>query len=285
MGWLAYSLVATLSLGTAAAMYKLPAKNGHSSLVSTFWANTVAALTVLIGVAVFGFPDQLSLPQTWHPFLVGASFAIIMALTKTLMKDIDVGVVFPVTSALSAVGTIAAGIIILGERLSWVQSTGVAAILLSTYLFTRKGGAFPINPRTIALAAAISSFSILGKYWQRQGVVHDEPIRFLLWQLLASSAFSLILCCVFERKRIGDIAKIGQYWKGSALIGLFTALGGAAIVQALHRGPMAAVYAIHPSYILISGFLGAALFNESISRQKVLFAALSVVGVILVKIG
>jgi drug/metabolite transporter (DMT)-like permease len=285
MHWVTYSIVATISLGTAAALYKIPSNLGHSSLFSTFWANAFAALAVCCGLLVCGESAQIAFPSTWYALFVGASFASIMALTKTLMKNIDVGVVFPVTSALSAVGTIGTGLVILDERLSLVQTVGVVTILLSTYMFTRKGGPFPVNARTALLTGSIVTLSTFGKYWQRQGVMKDPPTQFLLWQLIASAGFALLLSVYFERKRFKEILHVEQYLRGSGLIGLFTAIGGAAIVQALHRGPMSGVYAIHPSYILISGFLGSLLFNEAFTRKKVLLAVLSVVGVLLVKIG
>lgn len=78
---------------------------------------------------------------------------------------------------------------------------------------------------------------------------------------------------------------MGKYWKGSALISLFSVLGGYAIFKALSLGPLSGVYAIHPAYTFIAAIFGYIFFKEKLTKRKILLALLSVVGIILLKIG
>ena len=105
------------------------------------------------------------------------------------------------------------------------------------------------------------------------------------YQYIGSFVFALVLIFIFERKQVGDILNIKKYYLGSILISIFGVLGGYFILKALSLGTLYGVYAIQPAYIFVAGFLGHYLFKEEIAKKKILLAMLTVVGIIILRLG
>lgn len=286
MHWIFYSLAATVSLGISMSLYKIPSFKGYSSFLSTFWSNVFSAIFVILIIAVFQTTKLSELQSiSWYAIIWGLFFAITMVLQKLLLRHIESNSVYPVTSSLGSVVTVLLGIVLFSEHVSPLQALGTATILLSVFLFTRKSGSFHLNSTTALLALGIITASTVSKYVQKLGAINDTVTHFMLWQYIGATLFALIIAYCFEKKSIGKIVLLGTYWKGSILIGFFSALGGYMIFKALSIGPLSGVYAIHPSYTIVAGILGLLLFKEKLTTKKVALAVLSVIGVILIKLG
>ena len=267
-------------------LYKMPSYKGYSSYFSTFWSNVFSALFVVLIVTVLRTADISGLTQiSWYAIVWGIFFAITMVLQKILLKKVESNTVYPVTSSLGSVATILLGVTLLSEGITPLQGLGTAIILLSVFLFTRKGGPFHLDKTTALLALGIITASTISKFVQKFGAVHDTVTHFMLWQYIGAALFALIIAYFFEKKTFQNIVHLRQYWKGSLLIGFFGALGGYLIFMALATGPISGVYAIHPGYTMIAGIFGYLIFGENLTMKKILLAFLSVLGIILIKIG
>ncbi len=267
-------------------LYKMPSFKGYSSFFSTFWSNIFAGMFVIGIIAMFD-TQALSGLQTisWVALAWGVCFAITMVLQKLLLAHAESNAVYPVTSSLGSIITILIGVTVLSEHISPIQAFGTAIILLSVYLFTKKGGGFHLTRTTTLLALGIITSSTLSKYIQKFGATHDTVTHFMLWQFLGAATFALIIAYIFEKKSFRDIGTWSRYWKGSVLIGLFTAIGAYTIFLALSTGPLSGVFAIHPSYTIIAGIFAFLLFGERLTWKKVALALLSMAGVVLIRIG
>ncbi|MFA6018085.1 MAG: DMT family transporter [Patescibacteria group bacterium] len=286
MYWIYYSIGATLALGVSMSLYKMPSYKGYSSFFSTFWSNVFSAMFVILIIAIVQTNDLLGLARvSWYALVWGIFFATTMVLQKLLLKRVESNAVYPVTSSLGSVITVLLGITLLSESITPLQGLGTAIILLSVFLFTRKGGAFHVDSTTALLALGIITASTISKYVQKLGAVNDTVTHFMLWQYIGASLFALVITYFFEKEAFRKITRLGQYWKGSALIGFFSAFGGYLIFMALSTGPLSGVYAIHPSYTIIAGIFGYLLFGEQLTTKKITLALLSAIGVILIKIG
>ncbi|MFZ2205638.1 MAG: DMT family transporter [Minisyncoccia bacterium] len=286
MNWLPYSIASTILLGISMSLYKMPSFKGYSSFFSTFWTNIFSAFFVLLSLIIFG-QSYLSglLSISWYAIIWGGFFAINMVLQKILLHSVETNSAYPVTSSIGSIVTVLIGITVLSEHVSLVQALGVIIILLSVFLFTRKSGSFPLDQKTILLSLGIIASSTASKYVQKLGAVNDSVTHFMLWQYLGAAIFAIFIAYIFEKRKFKEITHLGKYWKGSALIGLFSVLGGYAIFKALSIGPLSGVYAIHPAYTFIAAIFGFVFFKEKLTKKKIILALISIVGIILLKIG
>lgn len=286
MQWLPYSLASTLFVGFSLSLYKLPSFKGYSSFVSTLWSNVFAAVFVFIALAVVA-PTRFSVfgQISWYAVLWGALFAGNMILLKIILRDIETGSVYPVTSSLGSVFTVAIGVVVLQEHITILQALGIAVVFGSVYLYTSKGGSYPLTMRTVLLSFGALMTSTASKYVQKLGAVHESVERFMSWQYVGAAFFALLAIIIFERSSLTMTAHPGRAIRGSFFIGLFTALGGYAILRALAFGPLSGVFAIHPTYTFIAAFVGWAFFKESFTFKKFCLALASIAGIILIKIG
>jgi len=284
--WLPYSIAATVLFGIAMSLYKLPSFKGYSSFLSTFWTNVFSAMLVVLALLFFS-PEALGgfSYVSWYAIVWGAFFAVNMVLVKILLQDIEINSVYPVTSSLGSIATILVGIFVLSEQITIVQGIGIVVILSTVFLYTRKGGAYPLHRKVILLSLGIVFVSTVSKYIQKLGADHDTLSHFMIWQYIGAALFGILIAFIFENDKWKEVVDIKKYWKGSLLIGLFSALGGWMILKALSLGPLAMVYAIHPAYTFIAGIFGYLLFKEKLTKTKIILALLSVLGVVLIKLG
>lgn len=286
MSWLIYSLAATVFLGISMAFWKIPTLKGYSSFFSTFWTNTLSSLFVLSYILISQSGNLQGIQKiSWYGLAWGSCFAVNMVLMKLLLKDKEAGTVLPVTSSLGSLVTIFIGVAFLSEHVSGIQFLGIITIILSVYLFTRKGGSLKLDTRTILFVLGIIASSTASKYFQKLGAVHDTLGHFMLWQYIGAAVFAFFIATWFERSNFKVILQIKSYWKGSLLISIFGVLGGIAIFKALETGPLSGVYAIHPSYAFVSAIFGYLFFAEKLTFKKILLILLTILGVILLKIG
>lgn len=286
-GWFPYSLAATFFLGTSLAFYKLPSFKKYNPLLSTFWANLVAVFCVCLFFSHELFSQGI-LPWkaiSYMGILWGVLFAMTMMLQKIILQKAETNTIFPLTSSLGSILTILIGVLFLSETLSPLQLLGVAMILVSVYLFTRKNQEFALTPDIVFLSIGIIAVSTASKYVQKFGAGHEAIFSFMLWQYLGASIFSFVIATFFVKDLRKEFRESKKYVTGSILIGIFTFLGGWAIFKALSLGPLSMVYAIHPTYTLITALIGFLLFKENLTRRKMLLILLSIVGVVLIKIG
>lgn len=268
------------------AFYKMPSFKAYSSFFSTFWTNIFSAVLVLLALILFDPHYSSGLATiSWYAIIWGAFFAITMVLQKTLLHNAETNSAYSVTSSIGSVATVLIGIMLLSEQISLIQIFGIVIIMLSVFMFTRKTDAFPLNQKPLFLSFGIVVSSTASKYVQKLGATYDSVSHFILWQYIGAAIFALLVAYIFESRKFKEIVHLSKYWRGSLLIGLFSVLGGYTIFKALSLGPLSGVYAVHPIYTFVAGIFGAIFFKEKLTKIKIALATLSVVGIILLKIG
>lgn len=286
MHWLTYSLAATLLLGIAASFYKLPSFKGYSSFVSTVWTNGLSVLLVIVALVFFSDSYRADLSTvSWYAIGWGMCFAITMLLQKILLKHVETNSSYPVTSSIGSIVTVLIGITLLSEHVSLLQALGIAIMLTSVFLYTAKGGSFPLTRKTVFLALGAIASSTAGKYIQKLGADHDTVSHFMMWQFIGATLFAFCVAYLFEKGSAREMLRVKKYFGGSFIIAFFSVVGGYAILKALSIGPLSGVYAVHPAYTLIAGIFGLLFFKEKLTLRKILLALLAAVGIVLLRIG
>lgn len=284
MDWVFYSIIAAVTVGISVALFKMPTFKGYSSLHSTFWVN-IFSLTVAL-IVFFAFTDEIPLTTiSWYGLLWGVLFAFTTAQQKILLGRMETNILLPVTSSLSNVLTVFAGIFIFSEQLSGLQYVATLIILLCTFLYSRKKGGLILNRYAVLFGLGIIISSTLGKVVQKTGAVHESIIHFAVYQYIGATICAFLLVYLFEPFSLKRLHKIEDTWKISLVAGLFMAIAGYAFLLALASGPLAGVYLIAGAYTFVAALFGVWLYKEKLTRYKLFLMALACIGIILMKLG
>lgn len=284
MDWVFYSIIAAVTVGISVALFKMPTFKGYSSLHSTFWVNIFSLIVALI--VFFVFTDEIPLTTiSWYGLLWGVLFAFTTAQQKILLGRMETNILLPVTSSLSNVLTVFAGIFIFSEQLSGLQYVATLIILLCTFLYSRKKGGLILNTYAVLFGLGIIISSTLGKVVQKTGAVHESIMHFAVYQYVGATICALLLVYLFEPSSLKRLHKIGDTWKISLVAGLFMAIAGYAFLLALASGPLAGVYLIAGVYTFITALFGVWLYKEKLTRYKLFLMTLACIGVVLMKLG
>lgn len=283
IGWFTYSIASVIFLGVSMVFYKLPSFKNYSPFLSTFYTNLIAATFAVVAVGLFS--EDRALSVSFYGLLWGVLFAATMILQKITLKTIETNALFPVTTSVSNVAVIFTGALFLSESISLFQALGIVLIISSVYAFSRKKEDFPLNRNVALLAGGIVLASTLSKYVQKIGAVNEDLLNFMVWMYVGASLLALVAAFVFESGTLHELKSSKKYLRGAGLIGIFSFMGGWAILKALSLAPLSVVYAIHPSYVVVTAVLGAIIFKENLTFRKIVLILLTVAGVILIKIG
>lgn len=284
MDWVFYSIIAAITVGISVALFKMPTFKGYSSLHSTFWVNIFSLIVALI--VFFVFTDEISLTTiSWYGLLWGVLFALTTAQQKILLGRMETNTLLPVTSSLSNVLTVFAGIFIFSEQLSGLQYVATLIILLCTFLYSRKKGGLILNRYAVLFGLGIIISSTLSKVVQKTAVAHESIIHFAVYQYIGATICALLLVYLFEPSSLKRLHKIEDTWKISLVAGLFMSIAGYALLLALASGPLAGVYLIAGAYTFVAALFGVWLYKEKLTRYKLFLMMLACIGVVLMKLG
>lgn len=284
MDWISFTLIAVVSLGVSMALYKMPAFKGYSSFHSTFWTNIFAFCFSIPVFFLFSGEEKL-LSISWLGLLWGVFFALTMVQQKMLLKRMETSTLLPVTSSLGNVATVVLGVLLFSEHVSLYQSLAIAIIFISVFLYSRKKGGLILDTNSISLGLGIIVASTLTKVIQKYGATHETVVHFSVYQAVGAVLCALTLIYLFERNTFPQLLKIKSTWKMFFLTAIFSSIGGYALLFALQSGPLSGVYAIHPSYIVVTALLGVILYKEKLTPYKIGLMALTIFGIILIKLG
>ncbi len=284
MSWLTYSALATIFLGFSMVFYKLPSYKSYSSFISTIITNSISTVIVIAVLCVTG---KLAAVQhiSWYGLAWGATFSVSMVLFKKLLNGRDSGVIFPAVSSVGNAVTIIVGLIFLSETVSLIQTIGILIILLSIYFFQKKDGKMTFNTEALWFSLGIIVFSTAQKFIQKLGATHGSVEQFMAYQYLGAALFGFVLTTIFDRKNLWELLTPKKYLRGAFLISVFSVMAGYVILKALTLAPLSKVYAIQPIYTLVTALLGVWLFKEKLTTRKVLLVLVSILGVVLLRIG
>lgn len=284
MSWLTYSALATIFLGFSMVFYKLPSYKNYSSFVSTIITNSISTIIIIVVLCITGKIGAIQ-HLSWYGLAWGATFSISMVLFKKLLNGRDAGVIFPTVSSVGNAVTIIVGLMFLSETVSIVQTLGILIILLSIFFFQRKEGKMAFNTEALWFSLGIIVFSTAQKFIQKLGATHGSVEQFMLYQYFGAALFGLVLTVVFDRKNLVEILTPKKYLKGACLISIFSVAAGYVILKALTLAPLSKVYAVQPIYTLVTAMLGVWLFKEKVTARKVVLVLVSILGVVLLRIG
>lgn len=215
--------------------------------------------------------------------LIAASAVLHLLYAVTLQKGYRIGdfsLIYPIARGVGPMLIALAAFFLLKEELNILGKWGIVLIVCSIFIFT--GGLRILKERTmlpsvlygLLIGCMIASYSLLDKYAVSFSAIHPILLNYGGNLGVAISLFP------YAKKHWREVR---FNWNGNKLetigIGLFNPLAYILVLMAMVHTPASYVAPVRELSILIGAILGVAFFKESFGRQRIIAAAIMVIGV------
>ncbi|MEU9016023.1 EamA family transporter [Actinomadura sp. NPDC048394] len=247
-----------------------------------------AVVVVPMGLIV-GPPDRAA----WPWLVASAAVHIVyMGLLLAAYQLGDFSQVYPLArgSAPLLVAVVAA--VALGERLTWAQDAGVAAVCggLVVLAFAgrrdgggpEEGGAKPRDPRAVA-AALLTGVSIAGyTLLDGVGVRHaGGSLSYTSWMFSIQAPLTVaIVLALRGRATLTRLPRSAVL--GGLAGGLISMAAYGIVLWAQTRGALASVAALRETGVISGAVIGAVFFSERLGARRIAAACVVAAGVVLI---
>ncbi|MEP6752860.1 MAG: EamA family transporter [Candidatus Dormiibacterota bacterium] len=247
-------------------------------------ATVVAALVITpITAAVWVFSDHPSLTPTAAGLAaVSAGLELLyLVLLSAAYRRGELSVVYPIARGSAPLLAVAAGLGLLGERLTLGQMAGVALLLLGILAVTLPQTSGRATIPALLTGVSIAAYSAV----DRVGVRLSTPWLYG-WLLIALLAIGLVIMeWVMSRLRPKTIAEpevAPVRWPQATLIGIFMWGGYLLVLAALSIAPLSVVAPVRETAIVAVAVWGVWKLRERKGAAlKLLGATATLIGVVL----
>ncbi|MFC6878995.1 MULTISPECIES: EamA family transporter [Actinomadura] len=274
--------LAVIFAGVLHATWNAMAKGAADRWVSFALIGAGQALLTLPLLPFLPAPDAAAVPY------LAASVAVHLVYMGLLLKSYELGdfsQVYPLArgSAPLAVALVAA--VFLGERLSWAQFGGVAAVCGGLGVLAFAGGLRPGSrrePKAVAAAlltgASIASYTLLDGIGVREA---GSAASYTAWLFAIEGPVTVAALWAVRRSALH---------RGLAVRQVATGLGGGVIAMAGYgivlwaqtRGALASVAALRETGVISGAVIGAVFFGEHLGKSRIAAACVVAAGVVLI---
>lgn len=279
--WTFYAVVGMLQVGLMMSLHKVPAAKQISKYALSAWSFFFASLVA--GIVLHQY-IVIDFKTIFYSFLWGTGYAVLTLSQMHALHKHDTSGVFPFTSLASNIFVIIGGVLFMNDVISllqWVAIVASVLLFVGAYWNSKMHFLLEILP-PFAFIAFLSTFN---KFVQKAGASSLEVHNFIFWQLIFALIASLVILLVIA-KRFSFTELTHRHLLGWALaMGVLNFGSNYAIVKALSVGPISLVYVILGLYTFFTTMFAALLFKEKITRKSLVFIALSILVVLLIKLG
>lgn len=280
--WFFNSILAMVACGGMQALFKVPAAKGYNKFIYSVLGFTVASI---LSFVFFRKDISFDVHTMLFGLLWGAGNALYVLLTMVILKKLDTNASFPITSLGSHFLVVIIGVTFFNDILSAVQAAALVGAFLLIGFYNHTNKHITLGNGLIPVATGIILLSTFTKFIQKSGSISSVTGDYTFWQLFFATVASVLILLLTKNNRLVERKIDGKLILWSALIGTLTFVGTVAMVKALSIGPFSLVYTINSFYILASSIVAWKLFDEKLTRQKVLFILLAIAVLVLIKLG
>jgi len=199
-----------------------------------------------------------------------------LALLLSLRNGGDVSIVLPLTGLFPLV-TIFLAMLLLRERMNWIQGVGVVVALVAIYLFNAPaaGGAAGATG-TQALISKWMAYAIVALVlWGVAAVLQKVATKYISTELstvMFALAFIPVAIVLWGLGQSGKIEPIsfhisGKAWVIAISFGALIGVGGLALFAAYRDGKASIVTALYSLYPALTVLLAVPIFHEEIAGR------------------
>lgn len=280
-----YWVVLILIAAFAHAAWNLMLKRSKNKRIF-LWAQRLWAVIVFLPIAVI---SPASIPFSWQWIFWGLGSTLLHAIYSLLLVKMynksAFSFAYPIARGTGPLLVVIAGWSILGEKISFLQLTGVLSIILGIQLIYAQAGpvfrkttikAIMNNPWSLLVGVSTASYTIFDKI----AVAHLPA----LWlSVLENIGQVIVLGVIIWRENRAEIpVQWRADWRKMALAGFLVGLAYLLVLQVLTVIPVSYVSPVRESSILISALLGSILLKEKLGLHNLLGAFLIFCGVVFI---
>jgi drug/metabolite transporter (DMT)-like permease len=274
--WISYTLFTMILWGGWGVVSK-PLANAFSA----WQIQTLSTLGILPVLAVLAFQPGLARgPRSWRGFWIAfASGAVTslgnVACYQALAMGGKAAAVIPLT-ALYPLVTIVLALLLLGERLSPAQMTGIGIALVALYFFNVGSETGFLTPWLFVALVPIALWGT-SAFLQKLATLHASPTLATLAFLVGFVPVALVI--PFLTPVSWQLSALNWFWL--FLLGLCFALGNFTLILAYGSGGHAAVVTPMASlYSIVTIPLAVLLLGEHIGAREGMGIGLALVAVV-----
>jgi drug/metabolite transporter (DMT)-like permease len=271
-------VAAVLAAAVLHATWNAIAHGSADRLVGFVHIGVAATVFGAVLVAFAGLPPA----DGWRFLAVSALLHVGYQLL--LLRSYQLGEfsqVYPLARGTSPWVVALVSIVVLGQRLPWIELLGVLVVSVGLLSLVFLGGR-PARDDVPALGTAFATGLVIAGYTVVDGVgVHHVPLLAYFGWLFLLQGPAVPLLAVALRGRA-----LRRQLRPGAVVGL---VGGVVslmayglVLWAQTRGALAPIAALRETSIVIGAVIGAVLFGEKVGYRRAAAAAVVLVGIVLV---
>ena len=256
-----------------AAAHRIPDQAAGFALIGVAYTTVSALLVPFVGLPGTG---------AW-PYLVGSVLVHVVYTVLLLVsyRSGDFAHVYPLARGTSPLVVAVLSVTVVGQPLTAVEAAGVLVLTAGLTLIVVPGLRGPRAGRAASLAAVATGLSIAG-YTTLDGVgVHSahSPLAYTAWLFLLQGPIVPLAVGLHRRGEAWHVPP-AQVTLGLGSGAVSLAAYGIVIWAQAHDS-LARVAALRETSILFGALIGVLLFRERFGRRRLLGAAVTVAGVVL----
>lgn len=259
------------------------------------WYYSLGAVLLYLPLAVGALQDFL--PNVTGAALValGASAVLHALYSASLLRGYrasDLSIVYPVARGTGPLLSFLGAIVVLSERPGWIAAVGAVAVVIGVLGLAgarRIWRAFRDGNRDRVVTGVLWGLltgTLIAAYTLNDGYAVKV---LLISPILVDYVGNLFRSAAFAPFALADLAtvraELPRYWKEALGVALAGPLGYILVLYAMTLAPVSHVAPARELSMMIGAYFGARFLGEGQTKQRVAFAALIVVGVVLLAIG
>ena len=274
---LVIALIASAAVAHAA--WNITVKRARTSGATFLW------LIFLVGAVVFAPFGVASLASTgadlWHwvgfAAVSGAIQVAYFLLLQRAYRAADVSVVYPLARGTGPLLSVVFAIVLLGESPTVLGLLG-AAVVIAGVVTIGLAGERTTNRAGVLFGLAVGVVIAVYTLWDSAAVtIGGMPPVGLYWGSTVVQALLLAPSALRERSDIRGTAR--RHWLAILIVGVLAPLAYILVLTAIQLAPVSVVAPAREVSVVLVGLAGWLLFREPHPAQRLLGAAIVLVGV------
>lgn len=218
----------------------------------------------------------------WLP-LAAVSGALQVVYFLTLQRGYrvgDVSVVYPLARGSGPLLSVILAILLLGERPSWVALVGAAVVIVGVLVIGFAGGRSRAEDNRAGVLYGLVVGVMIAVYtlWDASAVtVAGMPPLGLYWGSIVFQLLLLAPAALRDRQQTAAVAR--KHWVAVLLFGVLSPLAYILILIAIQLAPVSIIAPAREVSVVLVGLAGWLLFREPHPVQRLVGAAVVLIGV------
>ena len=277
---LVVALVAAAAV--AHASWNLAMKRSHTGGVVFLWLTFVVGAVVLAPAGIVSLGQSAVAPSRW--LLLAAVSGMLQVgyvlLLQFAYRHGDVSVVYPLARGTGPLLSVILAIILLGERPGVVAVIGAAVVVTGVVIIGLAGGLRATNRnRGVLLGLAVGVVIATYTLWDSAAVIRGGmPALGYYWAIVCSA---ILLTPTALRARSVVVETARTHWKAVLIVAILNPFAYVLILLAVQLAPVSIIAPAREVSVVLVTLAGWLWLKESNPRQRLIGAAVVVVGVVL----